>query len=145
MFVGCGGFIDITQHAGKVVYCGTFTAGGLKVSVAGGKLAIVQEGKVSKYIGAVEQVTFSGAYAAKMRQPVLFVTERCVFELRDGQLALIEVAPGIDIERDILAHMEFKPLMAVKPKPMPAEIFQPVWGGLRAHLTANAPKLAAAA
>jgi propionate CoA-transferase len=145
MFVGCGGFIDITQHAGKVVYCGTFTAGGLKVSVAGGKLAIVQEGTVRKYIGAVEQVTFSGAYAAKMRQPVLFVTERCVFELRDGQLALIEVAPGIDIERDILAHMEFKPLMAVKPKPMPAEIFQPVWGGLRAHLTANAPKLAAAA
>jgi propionate CoA-transferase len=145
MFVGSGGFIDITQHAGKVVYCGTFTAGGLKVSVTDGKVAIVHEGKVTKYIAAVEQVTFSGAYATKTRQPVLFITERCVFELRDGQLVLIEVAPGIDIERDILAHMDFKPLMTVKPKSMPAEIFQPSWGGLRAHLTANPSKLAEAA
>jgi propionate CoA-transferase len=145
MFVGCGGFIDITQHAGKVVYCGTFTAGGLKVAVSAGKLAILQEGKVRKYIGAVEQVTFSGSYATKLGQPILFVTERCVFELRDGQLVLIEVAPGIDIERDILAHMDFTPLMPDKPKPMPVEIFQPVWGGLRALLTAKARNLAEAA
>jgi propionate CoA-transferase len=68
-----------------------------------------------------------------------------VFELRDGQLVLIEVAPGIDIERDILAHMDFTPLMPDKPKPMPVEIFQPVWGGLRALLTAKARNLAEAA
>jgi propionate CoA-transferase len=139
MFVGCGGFIDITQHAGKVVYCGTFTAGGLKISIAAGKLAIDHEGKVKKYIGAVEQVTFSGAYATKMKQPVLFITERAVFELQDGQLALVEVAPGIDIERDILAHMDFKPLITGKPKSMPAEIFQPKWGRLRAILNAKHP------
>jgi propionate CoA-transferase len=145
MFVGCGGFIDITQHAGKVVYCGTFTAGGLKIAIAGGKIAIVQEGKLKKYISQVEQVTFSGAYAAKLRQPVLFITERAVFELQDGQLALIEVAPGIDIEHDILAHMDFKPRMASKPRLMPAEIFQPKWGGLRKVLTATKPALPAAA
>lgn len=140
MFVGCGGFIDITQHAGKVVYCGTFTAGGLKVSVADGKLAISHEGKVKKYIAAVEQVTFSGDYAAKQRQPVLFITERAVFELQDGHLALIEVAPGIDVEKDILAHMDFKPRIAPAPKPMPADILKPHWGGLRKVIEAKRSK-----
>jgi len=143
MFVGCGGFIDITQHAGKVVYCGTFTAGGLKVSIADGKLAILHEGKVKKYIKAVEQVTFSGDYATKLRQPVLFITERAVFELQDGHLALIEIAPGIDVEKDILAHMDFKPRITPAPKPMPAEVFKPQWGGLRKLLEAKRPKNAA--
>jgi propionate CoA-transferase len=136
-FVGCGGFIDITQHAKKLVYCGSFTAGGLKVVPADGKLSIKQEGKAKKYVNKVEQITFSGAYATKVKQPVLFVTERAVFELRDGHLTLTEVAPGIDIEKDILAHMEFKPKMAGTPKPMPAEIFQPKWGGLKAILAAK--------
>jgi propionate CoA-transferase len=140
LFEGCGGFIDITQHAGKVVYCGTFTASGLKVAIAAGKLAIEHEGKVKKYVGAVEQVTFSGAYASKMRQPVLFITERAVFELQDGKLALIEVAPGIDIEKDILAHMDFKPIVKGQPKSMPKQIFQPKWGGLRAILDAKGQK-----
>jgi propionate CoA-transferase len=134
MFVGCGGFIDITQHAKKVVYCGTFTAGGLKVAIADGRLAISQEGKVKKYIDVVEQVTFSGDYAAKCRQPVLFITERAVFSLEDGHLALIEVAPGIDVEKDIIAHMGFRPRTSPAPKSMPAEIFRSTWGGLRAIL-----------
>jgi propionate CoA-transferase len=134
MFVGCGGFIDITQHAKKVVYCGTFTAGGLKVAIADGRLAISQEGKVKKYIDVVEQVTFSGDYAAKSRQPVLFITERAVFSLEDGHLALIEVAPGIDVEKDIIAHMGFRPRTSPAPKSMPAEIFRSTWGGLRAIL-----------
>jgi propionate CoA-transferase len=136
-FVGCGGFIDITQHAKKLVYCGTFTAGGLKVVPADGKLSIKHEGKAKKYVSQVEQITFSGAYATKVKQPVLFVTERAVFELQDGHLTLTEVAPGIDIERDILAQMEFKPRMTDTPKLMPAAIFQPKWGGLKAILAAK--------
>jgi propionate CoA-transferase len=124
LFVGCGGFIDITQHAGKVVYCGTFTAAGLKLSIADGKLTILHEGKVRKYIKAVEQVTFSGDYAGKTRQPVLFITERAVFTLQDGELALTEVAPGIDIDRDILAHMDFRPIVR-DPVPMDTTLFRP--------------------
>jgi propionate CoA-transferase len=82
----------------------------------------------------VEQVTFSGDYAAKCRQPVLFITERAVFSLEDGHLALIEVAPGIDVEKDIIAHMGFRPRASPAPKSMPAEIFRSTWGGLRAIL-----------
>ncbi|HRO50580.1 MAG TPA: malonate decarboxylase subunit alpha [Hyphomicrobium sp.] len=106
---GCGGFIDISQNARAVVFAGTFTAGGLKVAVEDGNLKIVQEGRARKFVNHVEQVTFSGQYAADKGQPVLYVTERCVFQLTDHGLELIEVAPGIDIERDILAHMAFKP------------------------------------
>ena len=106
---GCGGFIDISQNARAVVFAGTFTAGGLKVAVEDGKLKILQEGRARKFVNQVEQVTFSGQYAAEKGQPVIYVTERCVFMLTDHGLELIEVAPGIDIERDILAHMAFKP------------------------------------
>jgi propionate CoA-transferase len=133
-FVGAGGFIDITQHAKKVVYCGAFTAGGLKVAVLGGKLSITTEGRAKKYVKSVEQVTFSGAYATKTKQPVLYITERAVFELLDGHLTLIEVAPGIDVQKDVLAHMDFVPQMAAKIELMPAEIFKPKWGGLKTLL-----------
>ena len=129
--VGPGGFINISQNAKKVVYCGTFTAGGLKIGVENGKLVIKQEGKGKKYVKKVEQITFSGAYAASVKQPVLFVTERAVFELLDGQLTLTEIAPGIDLEKDVLAQMEFKPRIAPNLKTMPAGIFQPKWGELR--------------
>lgn len=129
--VGCGGFINISQNAKKVVYCGTFTAGGLEVAVENGKLLIKQEGKTKKYVKKVEQVTFSGAYAAKIKQPVLYVTERAVFELQDGQVTLSEIAPGIDLERDVLAQMEFTPRISPSLKPMPPGIFQQTWGGLR--------------
>jgi propionate CoA-transferase len=144
--VGCGGFINITQNAKKVVYCGTFTAGGLKIAVTEGRLTILQEGKGKKYVAKVEQVTFSGAYAKQTHQPVLFITERAVFELQDGFVTLTEVAPGIDVENDILAHMEFRPRISPNLKPMPAEIFQPTWGGLKALLQSkkNQKVLAAA-
>jgi propionate CoA-transferase len=135
--VGCGGFINITQNAKKVVFCGTFTAGGLKVAVENGKLVILQEGKAKKYVNKVEQVTFSGAYASATRQPVLFVTERAVFELRNGQLTLTEIAPGINLEKDILAQMEFKPSISPNLKPMLPGIFKPVWGGLRPIIEGN--------
>ena len=119
---GCGGFIDISQNSRAVVFAGTFTAGGLKVDVSYGKLKIVNEGRMRKFVKNVEQITFSGPYAAKKSQPVIYVTERCVFQLTQGGLELIEVAPGIDIAKHILAHMEFKPIIN-KPIPMDRRIF----------------------
>jgi propionate CoA-transferase len=121
---GAGGFINITQNSRTVVFVGTFTAGGLKVQVEDGKVSILQEGRARKFVQKIEQVTFSGPYAAQTGQNVLYVTERCVFKLTAEGLELIEVAPGIDIERDILAQMDFKPIVR-DPKPMDARIFQP--------------------
>ena len=120
---GCGGFINITQNAKKVVYCGTFTAGGLKIAVGEGRLVIQQEGKVKKLIDLVEQVTFAGAYAVRHGQPVLYVTERAVFELTADGVELKEVAPGIDIQRDILSQMDFTPILK-DVKTMDARIFR---------------------
>jgi propionate CoA-transferase len=120
---GAGGFINITQNSRTVVFVGTFSAGGLEVAVADGKLAIQREGKARKFVRRVEQVTFSGGYAAKKGQRVLYVTERCVFRLGASGLELIEVAPGIDIERDILAHMDFRPLVD-QPAQMDERIFR---------------------
>ena len=121
---GAGGFIDITQSAKKVVFIGTFMAGGLKVSVGDGKLTILLEGKVKKFLQDVEQVTFSGPYAVKRNQPVLFITERCVFKLSSDGMELIEIAPGIDIEKDILANMEFEPIIKDPPGLMDGRIFR---------------------
>jgi propionate CoA-transferase len=120
---GCGGFIDISQNSRAVVFCGTFTAGGLEIAIEDGKLKIVKEGRARKFVTNVEQITFAGQYAASKSQPVIYVTERCVFQLTMGGLELIEVAPGIDIERDILAHMDFKPIIN-KPMPMNPLIFR---------------------
>lgn len=108
---GCGGFINISQNARSVVFAGTFTVGGLEVAIEDGALRILKEGRACKFLSAVEQVTFSGAYALERSQPVIYVTERCVFQLTPEGLELIEVAPGIDIARDILAHMDFAPIV----------------------------------
>jgi len=110
-FAGAGGFINISQNASRLVLAGTFTAGGLKIEVEDGRVKIIEEGKSIKFVKEVEQITFSGILAAERKQPVLYVTERCVFTVTTAGLELIEVAPGIDIERDILAHMEFTPIM----------------------------------
>lgn len=144
--VGCGGFVNITRATRKLVFCGTFTAGGLKVAVEGGQLQILNEGQVRKFIDQVEQITFNGSDAARREQDVLFVTERAVFRLRADGLELTEVAPGIDIERDILAHMAFRPHMP-NVRLMDADIFKPRWGGLAAalHADANPPTATAKA
>jgi propionate CoA-transferase len=119
---GAGGFINISQNARKLVFAGTFTAGGLQVHVDGVDLVIAKEGRSRKFVRAVEQITFSGSYAAEKEQPVLYVTERCVFRRTHDGMELTEVAPGIDIERDILAHMDFKPIIR-NPVAMDPRIF----------------------
>jgi len=119
---GCGGFINISQNARSVVFAGTFTAGGLDIAIENGEVKVLKEGRARKFLKFVEQVTFSGKYAQKREQPVIYVTERCVFQLKKEGLELIEVAPGIDIERDILAHMDFKPIVK-HPIPMDRRIF----------------------
>ena len=107
--IGCGGFINISQNARCMVFAGTFTAGGLKVAIEDGELKIVQEGRNRKFVNQIKQVSFSGDYSVERYQPVYYVTERCVFRRGIKGLVLTEVAPGIDIERDILAHMDFAP------------------------------------
>jgi propionate CoA-transferase len=131
---GAGGFINISQNAKKVVFVGTFTAGGLEIAVQGGRLSIEKEGSISKFVEQVEHVTFSGATAAALGQPVLYVTERCVFGLgRDG-LELLEIAPGVDLQRDVLSRMAFRPVVRGAPKLMDARIFGEAVMGLAAEL-----------
>src|SRR5262245_22682527 len=120
---GAGGFINISQNAKKVVFVGTFMAGRLGVAVEGGRLRVTRDGDVKKFVREVEHRTFSGSYAAQRGQPVLYVTERCVFALTQAGLELVEVAPGIDVERDILAKMEFKPVIRREPALMDRRIF----------------------
>ncbi|NIP47082.1 MAG: acyl CoA:acetate/3-ketoacid CoA transferase [Gammaproteobacteria bacterium] len=127
---GCGGFINISQNSQKVIFLSTFSSSGLKIEIAQGQLRILQEGTIPKLVDRVGQITFSGKYAAERHQEVLYITERCVFRLGDSGLELIEVAPGIDIERDILSKMPFTPLVH-EPTPMEAGIFRTEPMGLR--------------
>jgi propionate CoA-transferase len=120
---GAGGFINITQNARHLVFAGTFTAGGLRIAIEDGDMTIVKEGRSRKFVKKVEQITFNGTYAAENGQPVLYVTERCVFRRTPEGMELIEVAPGIDIERDILAQMDFRPIVR-EPRPMDPRIFR---------------------
>ncbi len=126
---GAGGFINISQNARTLVFAGTFTAGGLEVAVEDGRLVIVREGKARKFVQQVEQITYSGRRGAEAGQPVLYVTERCVFRLAPDGLELTEVAPGVDVDRDILALMDFAPVVR-DPKPMDGRIFRHLPMGL---------------
>ncbi|HJV44873.1 MAG TPA: acyl CoA:acetate/3-ketoacid CoA transferase [Bacillota bacterium] len=131
--IGPGGFINITQNAKKVVFCSTFTNGAV-FKIEDGKLIILKEGKGKKFCSDVEQVTFSGKYSQEMKQPVFYVTERAVFTLEEGQLTLIEVAPGINIDRDILSLMDFQPRLSLSIKVMDEGIFRGTWGKLKATI-----------
>jgi propionate CoA-transferase len=133
-FVGPGGFINISQNSKNIIFVGTFTAGGLKVAVEDGKVKIEQEGRERKFIDQVEQKTFSGRYAAMNKRPVLYVTERCVFRLREEGLELVEIAPGIDMEKDVLALMDFEPIINKEPQLMDPRIFRPESMGLKNEL-----------
>jgi len=120
---GCGGFIDITQNTKRVVFCGTLTSGGLKVSYGNKKLKIISEGVHRKFINEVEQITFSGSYAREKNHEILYITERCVFKLCMGGIMLTEIAPGINLEKDILSNMDFKPEISRQLKIMDGGIF----------------------
>lgn len=133
-FVGPGGFINISQNSKRVIFVGTFTAGGLEVAIEAGKLRIVREGREKKFIDQVQQKTFSGKYAAMRKQPVLYVTERCVFSLTEDGMVLVEIAPGIDLEKDILPLMGFRPIINSPPKLMDIRIFKPAAMGLKEDL-----------
>lgn len=130
---GAGGFINITQNSRAVVFAGTFTASGGEVVVADGGLRIVREGRVRKFVERLEQITFSGPYAARQGRKVLYVTERCVMRLTPEGLEITEIAPGIDLERDILAHMAFRPIVRA-PRPMDPRLFRPEPMGLKEDL-----------
>ncbi len=135
---GCGGFINISQNAKTVLFVGTLTADGLEVSVADGKLKIDQEGKTKKFIQQVQQITFSGKIGSQGDQHILYITERAVFQLRkDGRIELIEVAPGVDIEKDILAQMDFRPVMD-NVRQMDARIFRDEPMGVRGEFMVRA-------
>ena len=120
---GAGGFINISQSAKSVVFVGTFTAGDLQLSLDDGRLKLINDIGPRKFVDSVEHRTFSGGEAIKRKQPVLYVTERCVLRLGADGMELIEVAPGVDIERDVLARMDFKPIIRRDPVLMDAAIF----------------------
>lgn len=128
---GCGGFINITQTAPEVIYCGTFTASGLSISIDDGKLHINKEGVVKKFKNDVEQITFSSTFAKKNNQKVLYVTERAVLALIDGELILTEIAPGIDLQKDVLNQMEFEVKISDELKEMDARLFKSEKMGLK--------------
>ena len=132
--IGCGGFINITQASKEIIFCGEFTAAGTQIEVKDGQVRIVAEGKVPKFVNQVEQITFSGKAARQDGRKVLFVTERCVFKLVPEGLMLIEIAPGIDLQKDVLSRMGFQPLIAPDLKPMDPRIFRDEPMGVFSHL-----------
>ena len=131
---GAGGFINISQNSKKVIFMGTFTAGGMDYAIEDGHLNIKEEGKFKKFVDKVNHITFSGIYGARSKRKILYVTERCVFELGQGGPELVEIAPGLDLEKDILAHMEFRPAIREPLQQMDERIFRDDKMGLKEDL-----------
>lgn len=122
--VGVGGFVNLTQASRKVVFLTTFTTKGLEVAFQSDRLQIVNEGNTKKFINRLDQISFNGDIAMEENRQIFYLTERCVFQLTPEGLMLIEIAPGLDIEKDILAQMEFKPLIADNLKQMDKDLFR---------------------
>lgn len=141
--IGPGGFINISQNAKMVTFSGTFSAGKTKLDIGGGRLKIVEDGATAKLVETVEQITYSGAYGRSRGQRVLYVTERAVFTLGDHGVEIIEVAPGIDLERDVIARMGFRPHVSPSLKTMDERLFRSEPIGLAAHLGARPRKAGA--
>ncbi len=129
-FTGAGAFINISQNAKAVYFMGSFTAGG-KMAIENGRLHILEQGEGKKFVRRVQQITFSSLKALQRQQIVYYITERCVFRLTAAGLELVEIAPGVDLERDILAHMEFVPLVASSVREMDPAIFRDALMGLQ--------------
>jgi propionate CoA-transferase len=136
--VGPGGFINISQNARKVVFLGTLTTKGLEASVGEGKLALAQDGNVKKFVNALDQVSFSGPYSRERGQTIVYVTERAVFELTDDGVMLVEIAPGVDLQQDVLDQMEFSPIVSPELKEMDARLFSTGTMGLGDRLKKEA-------
>ncbi|MBL8700991.1 MAG: 3-oxoacid CoA-transferase [Alphaproteobacteria bacterium] len=137
MVTGIGGFVNISQGARMTVFSGTFTAAGFEFAWPGGRMAIRKEGKHRKFVRRVGQLSYNGAYALERERKALFVTERAVFRLVPGGVELIEIGPGVDLERDVLAHMEFRPKIAADLREMDAAIFRPERYGLADRIRRN--------
>jgi propionate CoA-transferase len=137
---GAGGFINISQNAKRVVFVGTFMAGDCEVRLGDGRLRIERDGDVPKFVKEVDHITFSGATSAETGRPVLYVTERCVFCLTRAGLELREIAPGVDLERDILAKMAFRPLIHPDLALMEHRLFCDKLMGLKGNLLATGPE-----
>jgi propionate CoA-transferase len=120
---GVGGFVNITQTAKTLFFCGTFTAGGLEVKVGEGGIQIIREGSVRKFVKRVEQISFSSGHSRRTGRKVLYITERAVFRLTVEGLELIEAAPGIDLQKQVLDLMGFRPIIR-SVRPMPAHVFR---------------------
>jgi propionate CoA-transferase len=130
-FAGCGGFINISQNARKVVFVGAFCCGGLEVEIGGGRLQILREGRSRKFVRSVDQITFSGSGAVRAGHETLYVTERCVLRLTPEGLQLTEIAPGVDLERDVLGQMDFVPDIRKPLALMDARLFEAPAMGLK--------------
>jgi propionate CoA-transferase len=129
--IGPGGFIDISQKAAAAVFCGTFRGGGLETVVRDGRIEIVRDGRYGKFVPQVDAITFSARRATAEKRVAVYITERAVFRLGPDGLELVEVAPGIDVERDVLAMMPFRPVVRGVPRTMDARIFRDEPMGLR--------------
>jgi len=121
--VGPGGFINITQNSKKVIFCGTLTGGGLEVGITEQGLTIEQEGRYAKFVPAVDQITFSARETLAAGREIVYVTERAVFRMTKAGLELTEIAPGIELERDVLQQMAFRPIVSPNLRTMELRLY----------------------